>query len=179
MLGIIKRNRELKKIGMKFCTKCATELPLTNFSPWRSSWCKNCINIRRRVRYKENPQRIKDAHIIYENNNKVKFIASRSLQGARLRARERDIPCDISVAYLVSIYDGKCYYTGNDLKPFQRLGKQTNDSPTIDRLIPDKGYVVGNVVWCSFWANKAKNKFTEEEFYIILRRILDKHGSNN
>lgn len=42
-------------------------------------------------------------------------------------------------------------------------GRSEPDSPSLDRIIPEKGYVKGNVVWLSMRANAMKNNGTAEE----------------
>ena len=41
--------------------------------------------------------------------------------------------------------------------------EQREASPTIDRFVPEKGYVAGNVYWLSFRANRLKNDATPAE----------------
>ena len=48
-------------------------------------------------------------------------------------------------------------------------GKSEPNSPSLDRIIPEKGYVKGNIVWLSMRANAMKNDGTAEEH----RRIAD------
>lgn len=53
----------------------------------------------------------------------------------------------------------KCAYTGVELKIGNKL---TN--PTIDRIDSSKGYIKGNIVICTEFANSAKNDLTLDEF---------------
>lgn len=53
----------------------------------------------------------------------------------------------------------KCAYTGIELKIGNKL---TN--PTIDRIDSSKGYIKGNIVICTEFANTAKNDLTLDEF---------------
>lgn len=53
----------------------------------------------------------------------------------------------------------KCAYTGVELKIGNKL---TN--PTIDRIDSSKGYIKGNIVICTEFANTAKNDLTLDEF---------------
>ena len=46
-------------------------------------------------------------------------------------------------------------------------GKNRSLSPSVDRLIPKKGYVKGNVSWVSLLANLVKNERTSTELRMI------------
>jgi hypothetical protein len=51
------------------------------------------------------------------------------------------------------------------------------NSPTIDKIIPSKGYVKGNVMVVSYKANTVKNDLTIEQLELLvnrLKRVLDK-----
>ena len=39
--------------------------------------------------------------------------------------------------------------------------------PSLDRLVPDKGYVPGNVIWISLRANQIKSDGTSEEIFRV------------
>jgi len=67
------------------------------------------------------------------------------------RAKIKNLPFDLTSDYLLDIFptDFKCPALGTR---FNWFGDRS-DLPTIDRVIPEKGYVIGNVVWVSFMAN--------------------------
>lgn len=45
------------------------------------------------------------------------------------------------------------------------------DSPSLDRLNPNEGYVKKNVVWCTFSVNSFKQSLNYEEFMTQLSKI--------
>jgi len=75
---------------------------------------------------------------------------------ARLRAKEHGLPYDVSIDYLMSIFpeDSVCPVFGTPMVWGEADGK--NNSPSLDRIIPELGYVEGNVVWISTRANRLK-----------------------
>ena len=76
------------------------------------------------------------------------------LNNARSRARYRKVPFNLTVADIfVPEY---CPVLGIKLR--RSLGKQGpgSNSPTIDRIHPDKGYVKGNIMVISAKANRMK-----------------------
>jgi hypothetical protein len=81
----------------------------------------------------------------------------------RKRARSAGIPFDLQPED-VQVPD-VCPVLGVPLVVGDR---RFGASPSVDRLIPEKGYVRGNVIVCSQRANRIKNDATLEE----LRRVL-------
>lgn len=45
-------------------------------------------------------------------------------------------------------------------------------SISLDKKTPQNGYMVGNVVFCTFWINTMKGRRTEAEFYSTMELIL-------
>lgn len=85
-----------------------------------------------------------------------------SLRLRIVRAKEKGIPVDVDAKYLKDIYpiDHLCPILG--IKMEFAKGDRSN-SPSIDRIIPSKGYIKGNVVWISDRANRIKQDATSEE----------------
>ncbi len=73
----------------------------------------------------------------------------------------------MSIAYkeFMSICLTPCHYCGKqpEKRPTQK-GRTTINASGIDRVDNDKGYVLGNVVPCCTWCNRAKNSQTEKYF---------------
>ncbi len=78
-------------------------------------------------------------------------------------------------AVLLRRQDGKCYYTDTIMlwdNYGKGKGKSNPDSMTVDRLTPERGYVRGNVVLCTYKTNTSKGDRTETDFYAFCARIL-------
>ena len=91
------------------------------------------------------------------------------------RSKNTGVPSDLTTAYLVALYEkqeGKCYYTGENIGWGYGKGKAMPNSASLDRLIPENGYVKSNVVWCSFRVNTMKGNLTEKKFYRYIENIL-------
>lgn len=90
-----------------------------------------------------------------------------SLMGtAKDRAIKKSLPFDITHAHVRSIVSEYCPVFGVKLKFLsKRLGDP--DSASLDRIIPSKGYVVGNVVVISRRANVIKNDASFEEIEAV------------
>lgn len=85
------------------------------------------------------------------------------LGGIKIRARKREIAFNLTLDYLESIATPTCPVLGIDLSWGHRNGTQQDHSPSLDRVNPELGYVVGNVVWLSQRANTIKSNGTASE----------------
>ena len=94
--------------------------------------------------------------------------------GTRIRAKRDSLPHKIDTKYLKDIFpsDKKCPVLGTIM---EFGSKDEQNMPTVDKLIPSKGYVEGNLAWISRRANRLKNDATLEEIS-KLHRYLKQSG---
>ena len=95
----------------------------------------------------------------FDRNMIVKLLSK-----IKIRTKKKNIPCNLDIDYLVSIFPDPPICPATGKKIFFGLGYETRHlSPSIDRIIPSKGYVKGNVRWVSFMANAIMNEFDAED----------------
>ena len=85
-----------------------------------------------------------------------KFRINRTLSQTKIRAKKYNVPHDITLEYLMNIFPSNnlCPVLG---LPFEWGSKTHKDmSPSVDRMIPEKGYVMGNINFISYKANRIK-----------------------
>lgn len=107
-----------------------------------------------------------------EHKNDIKFHVQEKISTWR---KASCVPSDLTVDYLVDLYNkqnGCCYYSREKMVFGWVDGKVHHNSLSLDKLDPSKGYVQGNVVWCSYLTNTMKRDLTEAEFYDLLSKIL-------
>ena len=95
---------------------------------------------------------------------KPERIEVRLLRGARLRAKKKGLPFDISLEDI--FIPKKCPLTDLELKSYEGIaGKQGPkfNSPTLDRVLPELGYIKGNVRVISSLANNFMGSETEPD----------------
>jgi hypothetical protein len=141
---------------MKHCNICNETKPLSEFFKANTKKagyqyrCKSCATSYR-VAYKKT----KRGHL------------SSYLSDSKQRAKEKNLPFDLDLKYLESITTDACpifktpFDWGRDSKG------QGNERPSLDRIIPELGYVKGNVAFISMWANSIKQDATEKELYAV------------
>ena len=89
--------------------------------------------------------------------------------GVKSRAKKENIPCTITVQELIKDLPDYCPALGIKLSWTQRKGQagDKDTSPSLDKFLPELGYVPGNVYWISGLANKIKNKFTTAQIISV------------
>lgn len=116
---------------------------------------------RRTEQYRESPeqhlQKIKEWKI----NNLEKYL----VHNAKQRAKKYGIPFDIT--YKDIVIPECCPYLGIKLVPFSEWS-----SPSLDKIIPELGYVKGNIQVISTKANTMKNSATHDELVRFAEAIL-------
>lgn len=90
--------------------------------------------------------------------------------GVKSRAKKENIPCTISVEEVVKMLPDYCPALGIKLSWCRRKGQagDKDTSPSLDKFIPELGYVPGNVYWISGLANKIKSKFTTNQIELVV-----------
>lgn len=106
-------------------------------------------------------------HRSYRERNPEQMV----LSAARNRARKKDIPFDITVDDIV--LPDVCPILGIPLN--KHYGKQGGsiDSPSIDRIIPELGYVKGNIQIISALANNMKSNATPKHLLMFAKWIKE------
>ena len=96
---------------------------------------------------------------------------------ARVRAKQKGIPFKLPLDYLRSIATDSCpifqtpfEWGASGLGP----GKFKPNGPQLDRIIPELGYIIGNVAFISHRANRIKDNGTMQEHYDIADWIWDR-----
>jgi len=146
------------------CASCKALLPICDFyetksqtrrdicGKFRTSICKSC-NLQS---YTQLDQRKK------------------LLIGARARAQKEKMECSIKKEEIH--IPRHCPILGIEIKPNTGKGRQGGlgnpNAPSLDKVIPSKGYISGNICVISALANKLKNDGLEEEFLAILLYML-------
>ena len=90
------------------------------------------------------------------------------------KARRRNLAWGVTKEYLRTL-PATCRYTGEELT-FERNKPNTI---SLDRIDSSKGYIEGNVCFCSTPINLMKSTHTEEEFFEFCRRVASHQETKN
>lgn len=151
----------------KVCTDCDTVFPGLEFrrshasADGYSAICRHCRLVRNQAKLKRE-----------RAANPIVYAARAMFCRAKQRAHERDLGFDLTIEYLVDICVDTCPVFDIPLR-YDGLRK-TDDSASLDRFFPERGYVRGNVFVISSLANSIKNKGTSTQVQLVaawMRRI--------
>jgi len=186
----------MSEISTKICRTCKKGKTIDKFGQYSRSkdgletQCKECKNLQSRQYYKTHPRknRGKYRRAYYLNNrnkiseqNKLKrktYPLQSIFKTVKMRAQKLNIPCDSFdnlYNYLKPIYNiGKCECCGKIVTQ----GGNKNDIPSVDRIIPELGYVIGNVAILCGECNRIKSSGTWQQHDMIAdwikERLLEK-----
>lgn len=139
------------------CSKCGDIRALSEFQygrkgqkyEYKFSYCNEC-------RKKQ----------IYLNLNKSieRFLAYK-FNRIKMRAKKINVKFNLDKKSLINLYnkqDGKCFYTGYEMKWGVDVGVSRN-SLSVDRISPNKGYTKDNIVLCCNFINTVKSDLSLDE----------------
>lgn len=150
---------------MKTCLECGADISNRHGS---AKFCSTVCGNRSRNRkyYHRYPEMMKNRRDEYNSD-----VAKRMHIRVKCRAKTKGIPYELEVDDIV--VPEKCPVLGLTLTMQQgRQGYHPN-SPSLDRTVPSKGYVRGNVRVISSRANLLKNDATVEELERVLKDLKE------
>jgi hypothetical protein len=173
-----------KKDGLR--ATCRTCTVVTN-KKWKQANPQRTKELRKKS-YNKNRESIRQrARESYANgagqqwyqNNKERILSARKglggtilsmFRSARSRAKKENIPFDLTVEYLHEIATENCPVTN---KPMDWNGQESSNlnRPSLDKIIPELGYVQGNVAIISYRMNTKKNNLLEAELIQLLQYV--------
>jgi hypothetical protein len=104
----------------------------------------------------------------------VKAILQNMLWDTRKRAKAKFLAHNLDYEFLQSLYCLTCPITGEPLLWERGHKKPQNNSPSLDRIDPRKGYTQDNVWLISYRMNRIKNDATPEELEAIAAKLRAK-----
>jgi len=173
---------------MKICPKCKIEKTKENFSSfyrvnskgekinYLQSYCKKCSNLTRlehskKFRDKYRANNLKHYHSKGKFREKQRRISSRELflyNAAKTRAKKKNIPFNIEVSDI--IIPEKCPILNIKFN-LNEMIKHNLNAPSLDKIIPELGYVKGNIKVISLKANLMKQNASIEELLLFKNNI--------
>jgi len=142
------------EVTTKICSQCNEKKDSEDFYANRGglhSRCKPCY-----------VERNKEYQARYRANNRFAI----RMRAVRARSLEIGVPFEITTEYLESIWTGVCPALGTPLD--MDALKHSEGHAQLDRIVPELGYVEGNVAWLSERANRIKDNATTSDLEGIL-----------
>lgn len=105
----------------------------------------------------------------YHNYNKSSDAGYHLYQNAKKRAKDKGVPFEIELTDIV--VPRTCPILGIELKRGVGPRNYIESSPSLDRIVPELGYVKGNIAVISMRANRIKNDATVGELEAVIAFI--------
>lgn len=96
--------------------------------------------------------------------------------GIKTRCDKSGVKFELTVDHLrlmLNEQDNKCAISKIELMPPQRGGWATWDSPSVDRIKPELGYVPGNVRLVLHCINSFRGSMSDEQMISVARAMVD------
>lgn len=110
--------------------------------------------------------------------NELERFLSVRCKDIKRRSKNKNIPFDLTPEFLKDLYlkqNGLCFYTGIPMKltstNFDIKGQADLDAMSVDKIVPENGYVQTNVVLCCSAVNKLKGNANTSELQEFLSAI--------
>lgn len=176
-----RKNQPINKINdtQAICSKCNEIKNINEFQIGRKdktyeyhfSYCNKC----------------RKQQVYLNLNSSIEKFLNDKYNRLKTRAIKNNTPFDLKKEDFINIFlnqNGICFYT--DEKMEIRVGKgYSRNSLSVDKIIPEKGYILNNVVFCTVKSNTTKNDLTLDEikkylptfYFKIIKHlnILDKN----
>lgn len=150
-----------------WCGGCKTVKPRAKFSKNRTyptgyqNYCKDCM----RAIY------TRPEYLARRKEWRLQRPVQTLLIETRSRARHIGVPFDLTADDLV--IPETCPVLGCELR--WDAGGRTDQTPTVDRIDPTKGYVRGNVAVISWLANRLKSNCSDPSVFEAIAAYLRRH----
>jgi hypothetical protein len=154
--------------GSKRCSSCGKDQPLGLFRNrggkkrhLLDSWCKPCVLLRNRSRYKqinENRRRSRSS-----GTNTARWI----LKDAKSSDKKRGFVCDLTKADIETIISCPCSYCG-----------ETSLRMTLDRIDNARGHTLGNVVPACIRCNYVRRDMPYAAWLIVAEGVRKAAAQN-
>ena len=141
----------------------------------RENICYSCQNERRREYYQLNREKIAKAQREYfRKYRKIKPLQY-ALTNIKGKSKKNGLNFDLDLEYLRQLWDdcgGICSITGV-LMTLRNSGHNNPYSMSIDRIVPERGYIKGNVRLVSLWYNRTRSNWGDQFVIEMCQRVID------
>lgn len=96
------------------------------------------------------------------------------------RAEANNLPFELSYDYVNELYkkqNKKCVFTNKTINA--TYYQVNNNDADLTLINPQKGYVVGNVQWCSKFIAKIKSNLNDKDFFKLCDKIVKNYKRNS
>lgn len=169
---------------MKKCKKCNNSKDSDQFHKNKNSkdglnvWCKECkIDYDKKYRKSDKVQNAQRSQKYRDRKKEYQKYLSLDprfhlLQSAKARAKKYNLPFNIDISDIIIPKYCPILEIVLEKKEYGKGGSFQSNSPSLDKIVPELGYVKGNVVVISMKANIMKANATIDELIKFSKNII-------
>ena len=173
-------------MNTKICSRCKTEKSTEDFHKSNitkdklQAFCKICnsqtTTVERRKAYNERRQQrrqnpeYRQRELDKGKEQRIKFREKYLLRSAKVRHQQQNIPFNLTIEDI--IIPDYCPILKVPLTK-HTMSKKDWNAPSIDKIIPELGYIKGNIMIISLKANLMKSNATKEELLEFSKFFID------
>lgn len=160
----------------KECRSCLTNKSFSDYHKNKNTKdglhtiCKECACKRASSWASDNLERV-----VRLKKERRKDVRKSLLEAAQNRAREQNLEINITLDDIV-VPD---FCPVLNIKLEKSSGKASDNSPSLDKIIPSLGYVKGNIQVISRKANTMKSNATKDELLLFAKWVLNNMKEGN
>jgi hypothetical protein len=154
-------------------------------APWAERKDRHRKNAARKAAYRTDPEfwRNKTRKWREDHPEQAKFFAQKTKErywaspwrkaviAAKGRAAKKRVAFDLTVEWAQERWTGFCELTGIPFQP--RFDAPSGIfSPSLDRIVPEKGYTQANCRFVLMGINGLKRDGTDEEMYLVVKSLI-------
>lgn len=98
----------------------------------------------------------------------------------KARAKKKNLEYTLTEEQVKDLFSQNCFYCDKEPSNQRKLRNRTGfiyKYSGLDKIDPNKGYTIDNVVPCCIECNQAKMDQTQEEFFDLCKRVTNKRDS--
>lgn len=118
------------------------------------------------------PEKIKEYNRKYWKENPFRAMVIR----VKKRSKKRELDFDLDLEYMKQLWaecDGICPMTGVTMLRNSEGYDRDPVVMSVDRIVPEKGYVKGNVRLVSLWYNRARSNYGDNFMLEMCQRVVE------
>jgi len=100
---------------------------------------------------------------------------------AKSRAKKKELDYNLTSDYLVELWndqEGSCALSGRkfELGKAEKFRQVHPDAPSVDRIVPSKGYTQGNIRFLTYHCNVCVNEYGDEVLIKLMNDIINRRS---
>jgi hypothetical protein len=141
----------------------------------RQNACKSCLAKKSRRYYLENREKVNKAQLKYLRKYRKARPLKYVLTHIKVKSKKKGLDFDLDFEYLTQLWEdckGKCPMTEVSMS-LENSGYNNPYSMSVDRIIPERGYVKENVRLVCLWYNRTRSNWGDQFVIEMCQNLIN------